>query len=192
MIAFLQMRSQFLIAGICAAGAAWAAGCMQKVSPAMSHVSAPEDAPDLSLKQVAFARLSGGRMVSRGTASRLDYRRSGGRLDADRANAEMSPEPGTGLASFGTLRFSAPRVQGEVANRRGTATGGVALATSRGDRARTEEAEYDGDVVRSHTPVTAKGPGYDVRGQTLVAKTDGSDIHLGGGTSGALQMEAHR
>ena len=141
---------------------------------------------------MAFARLSEGRMVSRGTARKLDYRRSGGRLEAEQAFAQMSPERGTGLASFGTLRFSAPHVEGEVANKRGSAHGGVVLDTARGDHATTEAADYDGDVVRSHTPVAARGPGYDVHGKGLIARTDGSDIQLGGGTSGALQMEARK
>jgi len=156
----------------------------------MSQDSVPEGTPDLSLRQVAFARLSEGRMVSRGTAARLDYRRSGGRMDADNGSAQVTPEPGTGLASFGWLRFSAPHVQGEITNRRGTAWGGVDLITQRGDRARTERAEYDGDVVRSNTKVTARGPGYDVQGNGLLARTDGSSISLVKGTRGALEMEA--
>jgi hypothetical protein len=154
----------------------------------VSDVSTPGDSPDLSLRQVAFARLAEGRMVSRGTAQRLDYHRSGGMLDAENAVTQMSPQSGTGLASFGGLRFSAPRLQGEIANRRGKAWGGVNLDTARGDHARTEQADYDGDWVRSHTPVAARGPGYDVHGQGLLARTDGSDIQLTGGTSGALQM----
>jgi lipopolysaccharide export system protein LptC len=188
-IAFLQMRSQFFISLVCTASAL---ACGKQVSQAKSYIYAPEEPPDLSLRQVAFARSSEGRMVSRGTAARLDYRRSGGQLDADQGAAQFSPEPGTGLASFGVLRFSAPRVQGEIASKRGTASGGVTLDTARGDHARTAEAEYDNDVVRSHTPVVARGPGYDVRGNGLFARTDGSDIQLTGGTSGALQMEAKR
>jgi hypothetical protein len=154
----------------------------------MSVVSVPAGAPDLSLKQVAFARLSEGRMVSRGTAARLDYRRSGGRLNAAEAAAEMSPEPGTGLAAFGALRFKAPRVDGEIANRRGSAWGGVQLDAARGDHARTEAVDYDADVVISHSKVAARGPGYDVQGNGLLARTDGSDIQLTNGTGGALQM----
>lgn len=158
----------------------------------MSDNSTLGDAPDLSLQQVAFARLSDGRMVSRGTATALDYRRSGGRIEAQHASAQVTPEPGTGLSTFGWLRFSAPNVQGEIANRRGTAWGGVDLVTLRGDRARTDRAEYDGDLVRSSTPVTAAGPGYDVQGNGLSARTDGSDIALVQGTQGKLEMEAGR
>jgi hypothetical protein len=158
----------------------------------VSHTSAPVDAPDLSLESVAFARLTEGRVVARGTAEHLDYRRAGGRLVAYVGAASMEPEPGTGLASFGTLYFAAPHVDGEIANRRGTAWGGVNLDTGRGDRAFTDAVDYDGTVVRSDKKVTARGPGYRVQGNGLVAQADGSAVRLIDGVTGQLQMEASR
>jgi hypothetical protein len=156
----------------------------------MSPVSIQMDAPDLSLRGVAFARLSEGRVVARGTAEHLDYRRAGGRLVAYVGAASLEPEPGSGLAAFGTLYFAAPHVDGEIANRRGNAWGGVNLDTGRGDRAFTEAVEYDGTVLKSEKKVTAHGPGYRVQGNGLIAQSDGSWVRLTNGVVGQMQMEA--
>jgi lipopolysaccharide export system protein LptC len=161
-------------------------------APEISHVSLPADAPDLSLSGVAFARLSEGRLAARGTAVHLDYRRAGGRLIARQGAATLFPEPGTGLASFGRLELSAPDVAGEIANRHGTATGGVTLDTGRGDHAFTDAATYDGATVRSDTRVVAHGPGYKVQGAGMVAQADGSSVLLTRGVTGQMQMEAGR
>jgi hypothetical protein len=158
----------------------------------ISHTSAPIDAPDLSLQGVAFARLSEGRVVARGTAEHLDYRRAGGRLVAETGAASMEPEAGTGLASFGTLYFAAPHVDGEIANRRGIAWGGVNLDTGRGDHAVTEAVDYDGTLVRSDNKVVARGPGYRVQGNGLLARADGSSVQLVKGVAGQMAMEAIR
>jgi hypothetical protein len=158
----------------------------------MSPVSTQMDAPDLSLRGVAFARLSEGRVVARGIAEHLDYRRAGGRLVAFAGAASMEPEAGTGLASFGTLYFAAPHVDGEIANRRGSAWGGVDLDTARGDKAHTDKVEFENEIVSSATKVTARGPGYRVQGNGLRATADGNDVRLVKGVSGQLQMEASR
>ena len=129
------MRSQSVIAVLALAAGE---GCGNGTPPAMSHISLPVDAPDLSLRGVAFARLSEGRMVARGTAGRLDYRRAGGRLGAEQGAAQVWPENTSGLAPFGWLKFQAPVVSGEVSNRRGNAAGGVHLETQRGDDARRQ------------------------------------------------------
>jgi len=166
---------------------ALAAGCGKPESPTISPISLPEDAPDLSLKGVAFARLAEGRVVARGTADRLDYRRSGGRLEATYGAATLYPQPGTNLASFGATRVVAARVEGEVPARRGTASSGVRLDALRGDTARTEQVHLDGDVLRTDKRVAARGPGYQVDGNGLFARTDGSVIQFTGGVVGKLQ-----
>ena len=158
----------------------------------VSHTSLPDDAPDLALRGVAFARLADGRVVARGTAEHLDYRRAGGRLVAFASAASIEPQGGTGVASFGTLYFAAPHVDGEIANRHGNAWGGVNLDTGRGDRAFTEAVEYDGAVLRSDKKVTAHGPGYRVQGNGLVAQADGSSVRLTQGVVGQMRMEARR
>ncbi len=183
------MRSQCAIL-LAASAAAACAGNPQ--TPKMSPVSTQMDAPDLSLRGVAFARLSEGRVVARGTAEHLDYRRAGGRLVASVAAASMEPEAGTGLASFGTLYFAAPHVDGEIANRRGNAWGGVNLDTGRGDRSFTDAVEYDGAQVKSSSKVTAHGPGYRVQGNGLVAQADGSEVRLVQGVTGTLDAEGGR
>ena len=177
------------ILGVLVLALAW--GCWNSANPPVSSISIP-DVPDLSLQVVAFARLSEGQVVARGTAAQLDYRRGGGRLVASRATAVVQPMPGGSLAAFGTLRFVAQYAAVEVPNRRGSASGGVRLDAARGDTALTERVEYDGDVLRSNAPVTAHGPGYRVNGNGLFARVDGSAIQLTSGVEGQLQMEAPR
>jgi hypothetical protein len=141
---------------------------------------------------VAFARLSEGQVVARGTAEQLDYRRAGGRVLASGGSAIVHPSPGSGLAPFGTVRVVARAVEGEIPNRHGSASGGVRLDAARGDTALTERVEFDGQVLRSSTPVAAHGPGYRVNGNGLAARTDGSSIELTSGVKGQLEMEARR
>src|SRR5439155_7007491 len=97
------MRSQIVIA--CLGALATACG-----SPTMSHVSPPDDAPDLDLNGVAFARLLEGRVVARGTFDSVGYLRPGGRLNALRGTATLEPEAGTAFASWGTVHVVAPAV----------------------------------------------------------------------------------
>ena len=165
------------------------AACGNPATPRISSNSLPVDAPDLSLSGVAFARLTEGRVSARGTAERLDYRRAGARLEATRGGAVIHSSP---PSAFGSVRFVAEQIEGEVANRRGVASGGVRLDASRGDSARTERVYYDGDYIRSDTKVAAEGPGYTVTGNGLVARTDGSAIELSSGVAGQLQAEARR
>jgi hypothetical protein len=131
-------------------------------------------------------------VVARGTAGHLDYRRAGGRLIGSDAAATIVPEAGTGLASFGVLHVQAPQVEGEITNRRGDATGGVRLDTGRGDHARSDAVHYDGATIRSSTQVLARGPGYSVESNGLVAQTDGSAVHLTRGVQGRLLLEARK
>jgi hypothetical protein len=158
----------------------------------MSSVSTHVDTADLSLRGVAFARISEGRMVARGISAQLDYRRAGGRLNASHGTLELVPEPGTALAAYGNLRMQAPSAAGEIPGRRGDAWGGVTVDAERGDHGRTEAVEYDGAEVRSTTHVSARGPGYQVESKGFTALADGSRIHLGNGVRGKLQMEARR
>src|SRR5205823_12340446 len=127
-------------------------------------------------------------------AERLDYRRAGARMEAVRGGAVIDPDPGIGIgiAAFGSVRFIAERVEGEIANRRGIASGAVRVDTSRGDTARTERGCYDGDFLRSDVPVAAEGPGYRVDDRGMDARTDGTSIRLTDGVVGQLQTEARR
>jgi hypothetical protein len=111
---------------------------------------------------------------------------------ASDAAATIVPEPGTGLASFGVLQVKAPQVEGEIASRRGDATGGVHLDTGRGDHATSDAAHYDGATVRSDTRVVAHGPGYSVESSGMVAQGDGSSVQLTRGVQGRLDLEARR
>ena len=160
----------------------------------MSVPSLPVEDADLVLQDVVFARVADGRLAARGTAVRVEYRRSGGRLIAQEASTALEPDPGTGLAALGTIRIAAPQVAGEVPNRRGTASGGVDLHATRGDRASAQTLTWDGVAgqITSNQPVQAQGPGYDVAGHGVVARDDGSSIQLVHGTSGRLSPEAGR
>ena len=142
------MGSQIFRAGLGVLALWLATGCGNPVSPTVSAISTPADAPDLSLQGVAFARLSEGQVVARGTAEQLDYRRAGGRVVASGGSAIVHPAPGSGLAPFGTVRVVSRAVEGEIPNRRGSASGGVRLDAARGDTALTERVEYDGHVLR--------------------------------------------
>src|SRR5256885_12989700 len=116
------MWSQF--ATSCAA-AALLLGCGAGPVPGqdVSDRSLPSEPPDLTLHEVAFARLSDGRVVARGTARELAYRRAGGRLDGQTAVATLYPGEGTGYAMFGEVHVAAPRVDGDLGTRRGRASG---------------------------------------------------------------------
>ena len=181
------MWSQFAISG---ATAALLLGCGPRRAPSadVSDRSPPAEAPDLTLHDVAFARLSDGRVAARGTAREMVYRRAGGRLDGRVAVATLYPEPGTGYAMFGEVLLTAPAVEGETAARRGNASGGVTFHATRGDRGTTERIFWDGpqDRLSSDRAVDAQGPGYSVRSQGFTARADGSDVTLTGGVAGTL------
>src|SRR2546428_7054406 len=108
------MRSQIVIA--CLGALATACG-----SPTMSQVSLPNDAPDLGLNGVAFARLLEGRVVARGRFDSVGYVRPGGRLNALRGTATLEPQPGTAFAAWGTVQVVAPAVTGQLSSQQFTA-----------------------------------------------------------------------
>ncbi|TMB07547.1 MAG: hypothetical protein E6J64_04835 [Deltaproteobacteria bacterium] len=158
----------------------------------MSDRSPPAETPDLTLHQVAFARLSDGRVVARGTARELAYHRTtGGRLEGQAVVAALQPGPGTGYAMFGETLLTAPRVEGDLGTRRGAASGGVTFRASRGDHGTTDRLRWDGpaDRLSGDRPVEAQGPGYQVRSQGFSARADGSDVTLTGGVAGTLQAK---
>jgi hypothetical protein len=146
------------------------------------------DAPDLALREVAFVRLSEGRVEARGVAERLVYRRGGGRFSAEETALRTRPKASSDLASLGVVYLTAPAVDGDLSARRGNATGGVRMDSTRGDRARTQRIEYDGpaDQLRTDTPVQASGPGYEVVSGGLLARGDGTDVRFVQGVSGQL------
>src|SRR5712671_2514388 len=183
------MWSQFASMSV---AAALLLGCGARTAPPpdVSDRSPPAETPDLTLHQVAFARLSDGRVVARGTARELAYHRTaGGRLDGQSAVAALYPEAGTGYSMFGETLLTAPRVDGELGTRRGSATGGVTFRAARGDHGTTERLLWDGpsDRLSGDRPVEAQGPGYRVRSQGFSARADGSDVTLTGGVVGTLQ-----
>ena len=182
------MWSQFVIPG---AAAALFLGCGGQPAPSveLSDPSPPPEEPDLTLHEVAFARLSDGRVAARGTARVLAYQRAGGRLDARIAAATLYPESSAGYGMFGEVRLTAPNVDGDLGNKRGIASGGVTFEAARGDRGNTERVFWDGpaDRLSGDRAVAAQGSGYTVRSQGFSARADGSDVILTGGVIGTLQ-----
>src|SRR2546430_17084388 len=100
------------------------AACGTALPPRISSISLRDDAPDLSLRGVAFARLAEGRVVARGNAERLDYRRAGARMEAVRGGAGIPPGPGNRVPPVGPGGFRPRRVRGENAKRTGVPSGG--------------------------------------------------------------------
>jgi hypothetical protein len=190
-LAYLQMRCQpatasFALSLVC--GASLACGQSNSAVSPITSASTPESGPELSLSGVAFVRTVEGRVIARGTASRLDYRRAGGRLDANVTAMTLLPQPGSRTASFGAMSFSAPHATGEVVEKRGLAWGGVKFSSTRGDKAATEAVEYGDDLIHGEKPVVASGPGYSMKGNGLVAKADGSEASLTNGAGGTLEV----
>jgi hypothetical protein len=169
-----------------------AAGCGNTPLTSRASPQQASDAPDLALADVAFVRLSDGHVAARGVADDLLYRRPGGRLAAGQVAVRTRAQPSSGLMALGDLYLTAPHVEGEVAARRGSASGGVRLDSTRGDRARTQGLEFDGpaDELRTDTAVQASGPGYVVHSAGMRARADGSAIRLVGGVAGRLTGQA--
>lgn len=165
-----------------------AIACGKQNTQAFPNVSASEaaNAPDLSLRGVAFARTANGRITARGTAQHLDYRRAGGLLNADVTAMTLVPQAGSQLATFGLLNLSAPHVKGELQEKSGNAWGGVKVAATRGDRGATEAVEYRGELITSEKPVQLSGPGYVMHGNGMVMQADGSFMRLTHGVTGTL------
>ena len=141
------------------------------------------------MHEIAFARLSEGRVAARGTARVLAYQRASGRLDARIAASSLFPEEASPSGMFGETRLTAPRVDGDLVNKRGSASGGVTFRTTRGDAGKTERVFWDGtaDRLSGDRAVDAQGPGYAVKSQGFSARADGSDVTLTGGVIGTLQ-----
>ena len=171
------------------------AGCRRRAPAALAPatragpVATPAEAPDLTLREVAFARLIDGRLAASGTAGELRYHNAGGRFEAAQARVRIVPAPGSGsLFALGDLDFAAPAVRGLVQARRAVASGGVTASAARGDRCTTARATWDGaeGTVRSDGPAEASGPGYVLHGQSLLARTDGTLVQFSGDAGGAL------
>src|ERR687885_669201 len=109
----MQMGSQNARAVFRVVAPVLVAACSNSLPPRISSLSLREDAPDLSLSGVAFARLAEGRVVARGNADRLDYRRTGARMQAAHGGAVIFPEASSRLSALGSIRFVAAHMDGE-------------------------------------------------------------------------------
>ena len=146
-----------------------------------------EEPADVVLKNLAFVRSAGGRIVARGTAATASWRQGAGKLEATSLEARLA-QGSQAPAELGELAVHAPKVAGELAAKTGSGWGGVALRAGRGDVARTERVLVDGAAgnVFAPGPLAASGPGYRVRGSSLTARSDGTRVVLSGGVLGRL------
>jgi len=147
-----------------------------------------QEPPDVLLLGVAFARLSAGRVVARGTGRSVAFRRASGKVEVDGLDVRMAPG-GAVPAELGELRVEAPRAAGFLTGRAGEAFGGVVVRSRRGDQVKTERLVVEGEEVRAPGRVEAEGPGYAIHGQSLAARADGTRVELSGGVSGRLGGE---
>jgi hypothetical protein len=166
----------------------------QEASPLLEAgvASGAPAAPDLVLREAAFARLVDGRLAAAGTATEFRYRHLGGRFDAIDGRARIFPAPGRSFSSLGEVRLAAPRVEGDVRGQTAVGSGGVEMVAARGDRATTQCATLDSaaGTITSNEPVDASGPGYVLHGARLLARTDGSEVRFFGGAGGTLVPDA--
>jgi hypothetical protein len=166
----------------------------QEASPTVEGevASGAAAAPDLVLREAAFARLVAGRLAAAGTATELRYRHLGGRFDAIDGRTRLFPAPGGSFFYLGEVRLAAPTVAGDVHGQTAVGSGGVEMVAARGDRATTQCATLDSaaGTIASDEPVEASGPGYVLHGARLLARTDGSEVRFFGGAGGTLVPDA--
>ena len=150
----------------------------------------PEEPADLVLSGVAFVRSASGKIVARGTAAGASWRQSAGRLEAASVDARLA-RGSQAPAELGELSLLAPNASGELSSKSGIGWGGVELRAARGDRARSERLLLDGvaGTVHSPGPVEAHGPGYQIRGSELTARSDGTRVEITGGVRGQLSPQ---
>ncbi len=187
---FLQMWRQTYTAAATAAVLLVACGRSAQEAPILEAgvASGAPAAPDLVLREAAFARLVDGRLAAAGTATEFRYRHLGGRFDAIDGRARIFPAPGGSFSSLGEVRLAAPSVEGDVRGQTAVGSGGVEMVAARGDRATTQCATLDSaaGTITSNEPVDASGPGYVLHGARLLARTDGSEVRFFGGARGTL------
>jgi hypothetical protein len=157
----------------------------------VARPSAIQEPPDVALRGVAFARLSAGRVVSRGTAATAAWNKTTGKLEATTLDARVA-RGSQAPDELGELTLRAPSAAGEPGAKVGAAWGGVQALAARGDRAATERLDAENGEIRAPGPVTASGPGYRVQGNALTARADGERVELRGGVKGRLSSDGGR
>jgi lipopolysaccharide export system protein LptC len=140
------------------------AACGPRREPAATS----ESPPQVVLQGVQLQTFEGDQLVLAGRAERLTYQRAEGAATATHALLRLP-------SRRDTLR--APLMEGSLASRQLTGSGGVVIRTADGAVARTPRATYDAPAqhARGREGVAIQAPGYTLR-------ADSFDLSLEEGT----------
>lgn len=143
--------------------------------PRRAPAGTPEPPPQVVLRGVQLQSFEGERLVLAGRAERVTYQRLEGAVTATHTLLRL---PGQGAASAQqSTEIRAPVMEGSLASRQLTGSGGVVIRTADGVVARTPRATYDAPAqhARGRDGVAVRGPDYALR-------ADSFDLSLADGT----------
>lgn len=148
--------------------------------PRREPAGGAESPPQVLLQGVQLQSFEGDQLVLSGRAERLTYQRSEGAVTATHTLLRLPGRRGTQRAPSsprGGMEIRAPLMEGSLASRQLTGSGGVVLRTADGAVARTPRATYDAAAqqARGREGVAVHGPDYALR-------ADSFDLSLEEGT----------
>jgi lipopolysaccharide export system protein LptC len=148
--------------------------------PRREQAGASESPPQVVLHGVELQSFEGDQLVLSGRAERLTYQRSEGAVTATNTLLRLPGRQGLQRAPSGPrggMEIRAPQMEGSLASRQLTGSGGVVIRTADGAVARTPRATYDAPVqhARGREGVAVQGPDYALR-------ADSFDVSLADGT----------
>ncbi|RKG67678.1 LPS export ABC transporter periplasmic protein LptC [Corallococcus sp. CA054B] len=137
-------------------------------APRRPAPGANEPRPDVVLEGAHLRSYEGGTLQVSGTASRVNYRRAGGEVQATEVVVRLPPGKGAQGSPDGSgadTLITAPNMDGSLASKRWVGSGGVVVQTAEGLVANTPRLTYDSDARRAHGDegVTMRGPDYQMR-----------------------------
>ncbi|RKG60644.1 LPS export ABC transporter periplasmic protein LptC [Corallococcus sp. AB011P] len=127
--------------------------------------AANEPRPDVVLEGAHLRSYEGDTLQVSGTASRVNYRRAGGEVQATEVVVRLPPGKGSPASQQEGTTITAPNMDGSLASKRWVGSGGVVVQTAEGLVANTPRLTYDSDARRAHGDegVTMRGPDYQMR-----------------------------
>ncbi len=148
--------------------------------PRREPAGTSEPPPQVVLRGVQIQSFEGNQLVLAGRAERLTYQRSEGEVTATNTLLRLPGRRDTQRAPSaprGGMEIRAPLMEGSLATRQLTGSGGVVIRTADGAVARTPRATYDAPAqqVRGREGVAVQGPDYALR-------ADSFDLSLEEGT----------
>jgi lipopolysaccharide export system protein LptC len=145
-----------------------ATGC----GPRQGASGAAEPPPQVVLYGVQLQSFEGEQLVLAGRAERLTYQRAEGAVTATNTLLRLPSRRGpqrAASASRGGMEIRAPLMEGSLASRQLTGSGGVVIRTADGAVARTPRATYDAAAqqARGREGVAVHGPDYALRADSF-------------------------